>query len=233
MQPPQEPPTPPQQPQRPQHPPTWHAFNHNPPPLPRQPPSWFERQIDLSEQSVRRWAHALNVPVPLIWTAILVAILCTCSIWIVMGVPALVNATTPSSAQMSATATTTSASIISEAPTVTAGPSPTPLATATPNPTATPSNVVLQLSGNGDKTTASFTVQGTWEIAWTCGPNSSTFLAQIYDARTNDYARQDGPDYNCPDAGGGDSSVIHGGGMYYLSIICGGDWTLTVTDLPN
>lgn len=235
MEPPQEPPQWTQYNQ--QQPPAWPSLNYNPPPIPQHPRSWFERQIELSEQSVQRWARSFHLPVPVIWVAILLVVLCTCSFWSIAGISALMSPGTPSSAHVSATATAqataTSVLIVATAPPVTTGPPPTPVPTATPMPTATPSNVVLQLSGNGDKTTASFTVHGTWEIAWICGPNSYGFLAQIYDASTNDYASQDGPDYNCPDAGGGDSSIIHGGGTFYLSIICGGDWILTVTDLPN
>lgn len=110
---------------------------------------------------------------------------------------------------------------------------------AQPTITATPAkDVVLTVSGNGNKTTSSFTVHGTWRMSWTCDnggePSYTTLGIGIYDAATSDYASNiDGVGYTCPATGGGDSSTFHTGGTFYLSIVADVNYTITVTDLPN
>lgn len=119
-----------------------------------------------------------------------------------------------------------------------------PVATATPRPkpTATPKpqpKVVLKLSGNGDKSSQTFTVSGAWQIAWTCSgvPSSldnAPLYINVYNASDNSENFGDDVSYNCPNGkGGGDSSVFHDGGTFYLKTITGIDWTITVSDLPD
>jgi len=99
--------------------------------------------------------------------------------------------------------------------------------------TATPSNVVLSVSGNGEKTTAAFTVRGAWELSWTCHDGAHDFAVEIYNTAP-DAVGGDEVSYTCPDSGiGSDSSIYHNGGTYYLDIISNVYWTVTVIDLPN
>jgi hypothetical protein len=110
------------------------------------------------------------------------------------------------------------------------------IATATPKPQP---KVVLKLSGSGDKSSQTFTVSGAWQIAWTCSgvPSSldnAPLYINVYNASDNSENFGDDVSYNCPNGkGGGDSSVFHDGGTFYLKTITGIDWTITVSDLPD
>ena len=132
--------------------------------------------------------------------------------------------------------------VTASVPTATFGPTATPFPTFTPGPsptpvpiaTATPNYVIFQVSGNGDKSTDSFTVHGKWRLSWICSGGGSVLAISIMDASTNNYAYGlDGTDYTCPSGGGGDSSTYHQGGTLFFSIIADVDYTITVTDLPG
>lgn len=95
---------------------------------------------------VATWSRRLNIPVPALWTLLVILLFCSCSWW---GTVALVNASLPQGATANAsmatatTATTAPAAIpttpaSAAAPTFTVGPTVTPYPTVTPFPTATP-----------------------------------------------------------------------------------------------
>lgn len=132
----------------------------------------------------------------------------------------------------------------SGAPTATHGTSaasmsatPKPTATATPKPTA---KVVLTFKGNGEKSSASFTVKGTWELAFSCsgvpsGMGDAPLYINVYDAKTGDEQLLDDVSYNCPEGakGGKDTVTMHGGGTFYLHVITGINYSITVKDMPD
>lgn len=205
-----------QQPPQPQQP-AWHSLNYNPPPL---------RQIrPVQPLTVNGKALTSGWIVGL--TLVALTVLCGCfGSGYVMGL---------ASTSASATATTgTNAGVVNQPTQQTQQMQPTVPVTpisAVPKATDTPSNIVLTVSGNGEKTTAAFTVRGTWQVEWTC---SGDILIQFYDTQTNDYAvNLDDIQYSCPASGGGDTSIMHGSGTYYLSVMGGDAWGITVTDLPN
>ena len=105
--------------------------------------------------------------------------------------------------------------------------------TVAPQPTAaSPAQpkVVLQVSGNGNKTTDSFTVSGKWQIAYTVQPATYVvFDAFVYpEGESTLYA-----DVINASKAGSDTSIEHQGGTYYLKVISGVPWSITVTDLPD
>lgn len=204
-----------------------------PPPTPE--PSFWQRQTATYHHDLAHWARMLNVPVPALAVALALVVLCSCSFWSVFVIDGL-NA--PSRADVARAAATQTAS----APTATPGPTATPFPTFTPGPsptpvpiaTATPNYVVFQVSGNGNKSTDSFTVHGKWRLSWVCSGVGSVLSISIMNAATNDYAYGlDGADYTCPRDGGGDNSTYHRGGTFFLSIIADVDYTITVTDLSG
>jgi hypothetical protein len=125
----------------------------------------------------------------------------------------------------------------SGSPTATAQPSgPTATPTAKPKP-----RVVLDMSGNGIKTSPSFTVQHSNQtLKWTCDPNSFqgyafNVIATIYNAGDNSI---DSLPVNatCGTGSGnstGDTTSLHlNAGSYYLDMNSEGSWHVTITDLP-
>ena len=230
MQPPIQPPRQPEpQSQQSQQFPAWAQYRQpNQPPTPQ--PSWFARQIALSEQQVRRWSQQLSVPAAALWSLILVVVLCAGSFWAIEGGSALAKL---SSSPVATDPAGTQAGAVTQ-PTIppTQMPAANPVATSTPArpaPTATPDLTVLLVSGNGSKSTAAFTVKNTWQVSWNC---TGDIYIEFYNARTNDYA-DDGPiDFDCSSSNG-DSSIYHDSGSFYFNVISGGTWNITVTDLPN
>lgn len=114
-----------------------------------------------------------------------------------------------------------------------------PKATATPKPkpTAThaPSWTTFQKwSGNGSKTTDTFSAPDTWKILWTCTPSS--FYGN-YDLSVTVYGSDgsivDFPvSVTCKSGYTTDSSVEHSGsGTYYLEIASEGDWTIQLQEM--
>jgi Protein of unknown function (DUF2510) len=111
--------------------------------------------------------------------------------------------------------------------TITAAPSPTPAAT----PPAAGEKTVLHLAGNGDKTTANFTVtEDQWTIAYvySCANvgGSGNFIVDVNDSTGTDDFNKDG--VNELGATGNSSTVEHGSGTYSLSILSECTWTITV-----
>ncbi|HEX6540660.1 MAG TPA: hypothetical protein VF040_02810 [Ktedonobacterales bacterium] len=206
------------------------------PPTPPVPPTFIERQIATYRYDVHRWAQRLGLSEWALWVILAGVVVAGCGLWGIAGLNAMTD-----SARARAFNTATTQAAAAEV-TETAIPTATqaaqssvqaqPTATSAPIPTATPSAVVLHVSGNGSKTTASFAVHGTWQVDWAC--NGGALLIQFHDAHTNDYALNlDDIQYDCPDNGGRDTSVMHGSGTYYLSVMGGDGWDITVTDLPN
>lgn len=215
--PPQPPIYPPQSVQPPQplqSPPAWHSLNYNPPPVRESRPV---QPLTINGKVLTSgWIVGLTLAA--------LMVLCGCfGSGYMMGM---------ASTAASATATTgTNAGVVNQPTQQTQPTAPvTPIPTA-PGATATPSNIVLTVSGNGDKTTATFTVRGTWQLAWTCHDGSQDFSAWIYYSNGGNLSDVD---YTCPASGtGGDSSIFHSGGTFYLEIISNVYFTITVTDLPN
>ena len=214
MQPPQSP-----QPQQPaQQQPTW----TQPPQPPRFPVYPYPAPVQRQRSGV--------FVTPLVMVLLVVAAVAMTCAGAVFG---YAIGATPTSSSLARTQATTTAQAAqqqtaqaAQAPTTAAG------GMQTVKATATPSHVVLHVLGNGDKTSASFTVKGTWQVGWTC--DGGSLLIQFYDASTNDYALNlDSVDYDCASGGSSDTSIMHGSGTYYLSINGYQTWDITVTDLPN
>lgn len=111
----------------------------------------------------------------------------------------------------------------------TVAPPTTPPTTA---PTQPPqrAKTVLKVSGNGDKTTDTFTVSGKWQITYTVEPSDVVvFGFFVYpEGESQIYA-----DSVSVDKAGTDTTVEHTGGTYYIKVISAGPWNITVTDLPD
>ena len=228
MQPPQN--------QPPNQPPAWTQYDPQNTATPVhasfQPQTTWDRQMAVYRADIVKWAQRLNIPIPALWALIVVLVICSCSFWGFAGVNAL---TSPSPSQAAATQTarvppTSLGPTATPFPTFTPGPSPTPI----PIATATPNYVIFRVSGNGNKSTDSFTVHGKWRLSWVCSGGGSVLAISIMDASTNNYANGlGGTDYSCPPGGGGDNSTYHQGGTLFFSIIADVDYTITVTDLPG
>jgi hypothetical protein len=122
-----------------------------------------------------------------------------------------------------------------------------PTATTQPSgPTATPTakpkpRVVLDMSGNGAKTSPSFTVHNANQtLKWTCDPNSFqgfayNVIATVYNAGDNSI---DSLPVNstCGTGSGnstGDTTSLHlNPGSYYIDMNSEGSWHIIVTDIP-
>jgi hypothetical protein len=139
------------------------------------------------------------------------------------------------SAGHSDTATTT-ATTTQTASTVTTAPTSAPAQPTTPpKPTAVPKlTTILNLTGNGQKKTAVFTVPDDWKISYTCQAfNDGTgmdgsFAVTVYGA-DNSIIDPGAVDVTCKNGKTtSDSTEEHQGGQVYLSISGTGDWTLQV-----
>lgn len=140
---------------------------------------------------------------------------------------AAVNGNKQDTAATGASATVSSApSVLAAVPSdLVAPPSSAPPSSAPPAPT-----VVLTLSGNGTKTTKSFTTGDDWSIKY-------TFDCSNFDDKGNFqvYTYTDGSMGDIPvnelAASGADTTYEHGDpGSHYLEINSECDWTVTVTD---
>jgi hypothetical protein len=156
---------------------------------------------------------------------------------VIVGVVALIvgiaigASTKSSSSKNAAGAATTTATVtvgVTTSPTAAA-----PAVVTTPATTAPAvAKTVLQISGNGAKTTADFAVtQAQWTIAYTynCANagGEGNFIVEVYD-HTNQLDVNK-PGINELGASGNSSTVEHGNGTYYLSVNSEYNWTLTVT----
>ena len=202
----------------------------------QQPPQTvWDRQMAIYRYDMQKWARRFGLSTWALWVIMAGVLLGGCGLWSTATLNYMAQTARAVSAVATQTADASTSSTPADLPTVPAtqpiAPAQ-PTATLAPMPTATPSSVVLQVSGNGDKTTETFTVRGTWRIDWSC--SGGGLGISIYDARTNDYATNiDGVSYTCPANGGSDASTFHSGGTFYLSIIAATDYIITVTDLPN
>jgi hypothetical protein len=122
-------------------------------------------------------------------------------------------------------------------PTATTQPSG-PTATSTPKPKPT---VLLDMSGNGTKTSPSFTVHNANQtLKWTCDPNSFqgiafNVIATVYNA--GDKSIDSVPVNSICGTGSGnstgDTTSLHlNPGSYYISMDSEGSWRIIVTDIP-
>lgn len=132
---------------------------------------------------------------------------------------------------MAATSTAYAAPTTTPYPTATIGPSPTPIPTATATPKPQP-KIALQVRGNGEKNSSDFTVEGTWQLSWTCSGGGLLYI-YVQDVNDPNGPSVDEASYDCPQQSGGDSSIEREGGTFFLSILAITDYTITVTDVPN
>ena len=101
-------------------------------------------------------------------------------------------------------------------------------ATVTRAPTRAPITL-LKTAGNGGKKTPTFTAPGPWDLIYHCRnttPYASRLLITIY---TNANTYSDYASYTCAQTYGGDITVEHKGGSYYLQIDAVVPWDITVT----
>lgn len=134
-----------------------------------------------------------------------------------------------------ATTTTTGASTTTTSVQPTSAPAQP---TTPPKPTAVPKlTTILNLTGNGQKKTAVFTVPNDWKISYTCQAfNDGTgmdgsFAVTVYGA-DNSILDPGAVDVTCKNGKTtSDSTEEHTGGSIYLAISGTGDWTLQVQAL--
>lgn len=117
----------------------------------------------------------------------------------------------------------------------TATPTATARATALPQST----KIVLHVKGNGTRSTAAFTVKNTWDLRFSCSgvPIGSGGSAPLYISVNVPYMTlpTDEVTFDCPEgaSGGHDVSTFHQSGTFYLKILSGTKWDITVVDVPN
>jgi len=86
-------------------------------------------------------------------------------------------------------------------------------------------DILQRESATGSRNLRPFTVKDGWELRWDAkGPSFSVSLYRPNGDPVDGLASQQKP--------GSGSSFYPKGGTYYLSIISGGDWTITVVQLP-
>lgn len=141
------------------------------------------------------------------------------------GTPSATTSSNTSSSSNSSSAQPTAA------PTQAATQAPTP----TPTPTHTPKWTTTQtFTGNGNKTTQTFTVGSDWKILWSCDPSS--FYGGEYNIIVSVYG-SDGTLIDlpvntiCKTGNTSDYSEEHQGGSIYLEIDSEGSWKLQVQEL--
>lgn len=84
--------------------------------------------------------------------------------------------------------------------------------------------IVVELTGNGSRTTRPFTVTDGWEVRWTATNELSLFLVDAQGQPLEALGHSIG------DAGG---ATYHAkGGTYSLKISSNAHWTVTVVQLP-
>jgi hypothetical protein len=84
--------------------------------------------------------------------------------------------------------------------------------------------MVVELTGNGSRTTRPFTVKDGWEVRWTATNELTVFLLDVQGQPLEALGHSMG------DAGG---ATYHAkGGTYSLRIASNAHWTVTVVQLP-
>ncbi|MBS0178506.1 MAG: hypothetical protein JSR20_07060 [Nitrospira sp.] len=90
---------------------------------------------------------------------------------------------------------------------------------------ASAEEVLQRESANGSRNLRPFTVKDGWELRWDAkGATFSVSLYKLNGDPVDQLASQQKP--------GPGASFYPKGGTYYLSIIAGGDWTVSVVQLP-
>ena len=84
--------------------------------------------------------------------------------------------------------------------------------------------MVVELTGNGSRTTRPFTVKDGWEVRWTTTNELSLFLIDAQGQPLEALGHSMG------DAGG--ATYYAKGGTYSLRIASNAHWTVTVVQLP-
>lgn len=84
--------------------------------------------------------------------------------------------------------------------------------------------IVVELTGNGSRTTRPFTVKDGWEVRWTATNELSVFLVDAQGQPLEALGHSMG------DAGG--ATYYAKGGTYSLRIASNAHWTVTVVQLP-
>lgn len=101
----------------------------------------------------------------------------------------------------------------------------------TPAPKSTAGQVLLNVSGNGQKTTQKFTAAGDWDLAYKydCSNfgQSGNFIVMVYGNDGNLSLSNDGP--NELGMKGNDVDHEHNGGTYYLEVDTECHWSIKVT----
>lgn len=153
---------------------------------------------------------------------------------IVIGVLILLGAVIDALGKGSTSTGTNPPTAQSSGPTATHGPAPT----NTPKPQP---KVILDMSGNGTKTSPSFTVHNANQtLKWTCDPNSFqgfafNVIATVYNAGDNSINSLP-VNATCGTGNGnstGDTTSLHlNPGSYYISMDSEGSWHIIVTDIP-
>ena len=130
---------------------------------------------------------------------------------------------------------------------VTPVPTPTPVAPVTPvtpapvsTPISTPQSpsatqqTLLNISGEGSKSTQEFTVSGDWQIQYTynCSNAGGTGNFQVY-INSSDNSSLGIVGINELGASGSDTEYYHQGGTYYLEVNSECSWTIDVTAVQS
>jgi len=84
--------------------------------------------------------------------------------------------------------------------------------------------IVMELTGNGSRTTRPFTVKEGWEVRWTATNELTVFLVDAQGQPLEALGHSMG------DAGG--ATYYAKGGTYSLRIASNAHWTVTVVQLP-
>ena len=84
--------------------------------------------------------------------------------------------------------------------------------------------IVMELTGNGSRTTRPFAVKDGWEVRWTATKELSVFLVDAQGQPLEALGHSMG------DAGG--ATYYAKGGTYSLRIASNAHWTVTVVQLP-
>lgn len=155
---------------------------------------------------------------------------CFVLFFILFGVTAP-SSQTPTSTPVATQAPATSASVptvASATPAVQTAPQPVPTVDTTPTPAPYVPQTLLSVSGEGIKSTKSFSADGDWELSYTydCSNWGQKGNFQIF------IESEDGgmSDIGANELGmsGSDTNYYHDGGTYYLKINSECNWTVKV-----
>jgi hypothetical protein len=110
-------------------------------------------------------------------------------------------------------------------------------AQATKAPTKAPAAAksVLKMSGSGEKNSATFHVDGQWQIKYHCENHSAylstaPFYVNVY--QSNGDPTLDSISEECAKSGTDGETIIHSGGDFYLKVLAMDKYSLEVIDIP-